>query len=279
MIAPALLLLLMAQSTQGTHSDVAPAVIARGEKIFAQSCSVGYCHGVAGAAGRGPRLRGRSFSKDYLLNVTREGIPSSAMPAWKGRLKDDEIGAVVDYVVSLSSATDPAPPANPMPPGIGPAAIPSFKGPPEAARGHALFFDPARNNCAVCHAVGGRGIAIGPDLTTMRANMIGPAPNTLPVNDGAELTNQIHATHSRHVLTAKLATGEEFPALLAEQNADHLRLYDLTLTPPVLRTLARRDVVSLVQNANWRHEDFVKNYSAAELEDIVVYLRWAATGQ
>ncbi|HXJ42791.1 MAG TPA: hypothetical protein VNH18_26150, partial [Bryobacteraceae bacterium] len=83
----------------------------------------------------------------------------------------------------------------------------------------------------------------------------------------------------RHVLTAKLATGEEFPALLAEQNADHLRLYDLTLTPPVLRTLARRDVVSLVQNANWRHEDFVKNYSAAELEDIVVYLRWAATGQ
>ena len=105
-------------------------MIARGEKIFAQSCSVGYCHGVAGAAGRGPRLRGRTFPKDYLLNVTRDGIPSSAMPAWKGRLKDDEIRAVVEYVASLASATDPAPPANPMPPGIGPAAIPGFNGPP-----------------------------------------------------------------------------------------------------------------------------------------------------
>jgi mono/diheme cytochrome c family protein len=249
------------------QSAIDSAVIARGEKIFAQSCSVGYCHGVAGAAGRGPRLRGRSFSKDYLLTVTRDGIPSSAMPAWKDRLKDDEIRAVVEYVVSLSSATDPAPPANPMPPGIGPAAIASFSGPPQAARGHALFFDPLRNNCGVCHAVGGRGIAIGPELTTM------------PVKDAAELTSQIHATRSRHVVTAKLATGEEFPALLAEQDANVVRLYDLTLTPPVLRTLARRDVVSLTQNAAWRHEDFVHDYPAAELDDVVVYLRWAATGQ
>src|SRR5690242_9913574 len=258
MIAIALLLLLLSQSVQ---HDSATAVIARGEKIFAQSCSVGYCHGVAGAAGRGPRLRGRSFSKDYLLNVTRDGIPSSAMPAWKGRLKDDEIRAVVDYVASLSTATDPAPPANPMPPGIGPASIPSFNGPPQAARGHALFFDPPRNNCAACHAVGGRGITIGPDLTA------------LPAKTPAELASQAHATRSRHVLTAKLATGEEFPALLAEQNASQVRLYDLTLTPPVLRTFARPDVVSLTQNAGWRHGDFVKDYSAAELDDIVVYLR------
>src|SRR2546428_6706377 len=133
-----------------------------------------------------------------------------------------------------------------MPPGIGPAAIPSFNGPPEAARGHALFFDPARNNCGVCHAVGRRGIAIGPDLTTMRAIAIGPAPTTLPVKDAAELTSQIHATR---VLTAKLASGEEFPALLAEQDANQVRLYDLTVTPPVLRTFSRRDVVALARNA------------------------------
>src|SRR2546423_1351867 len=110
MIALALLLPLLAQSAQSAESGGETPGIARGEKIFAQSWSVGYCHGVAGAAGRGPRLRGRTFSKDYLLNVTREGIPTSAMPAWKGRLKDDEIHAVVEYVASLSSATDPAPP-------------------------------------------------------------------------------------------------------------------------------------------------------------------------
>ena len=258
MIAVALLL---------AQAAAEPSLIARGERIFAQSCSVGYCHGVAGAAGRGPRLRGRRFTKDYLLSVTRDGIPSSAMPAWKGRLKDDDIRAVAEYVASLASATDAAPPANPMPPGVGPAALPGFNGPPQAGRGHALFFDPVRANCGVCHAVGGRGIAIGPDLTS------------LPAKSQAELTGAIHATRSRHVLTAKLQSGEQFPALLAAQNGDEVRLYDLTAQPPVLRTFARSQVVSLVENPAWRHSDVVKDYSSAELEDIVAYLRWAATGQ
>jgi len=257
MIAVALLL---AQSAS-------PAVIASGEKIFAQNCSVGYCHGVAGAAGRGPRLRGRSFSEDYLYNVTRDGIPSSAMPAWKGRLKADEIRAVVEYVASLASATESAPPANPMPPGVGPAAIPKFNGPPEAARGHAAFFDPTRDNCGVCHAVGGRGVAIGPELTA-RA-----------LKSPAELVSAVHAERSRHVLTAKLTYGQEFPALLAEQSGSQVRLYDLTSTPPVLRTLARSEVASLSENSSWRHEDFVGSYKPAELEDIAIYLRWAATGK
>ena len=77
--------------------------IASGEKIFAQSCSVGYCHGAAGAAARGPRLRGRTFDKNYLYSAIRDGIPKSAMPAWKDRLKDDEIRATVAYIQSLAN--------------------------------------------------------------------------------------------------------------------------------------------------------------------------------
>ena len=234
--------------------------VPRGERIFGQSCSVGYCHGVAGAAGRGPRLRGRSFAKDYLYTVIRDGIPSSAMPAWKDRLKDDDIRAVVEYVASLATAADAAPPANPMPPGVGPATQPDFNGPPQAARGRALFSDPVRESCSICHAVGGRGIAVGPDLTA--------AP---------ELLNRLHATASRHVLTASLQSGEQFPALLVSQTGDEVRLYDLTSIPPVLRTFAGSQVVSLAQNPAWRHEDLAKTYSAAELGDIVAYLRWAAT--
>jgi mono/diheme cytochrome c family protein len=250
--------LLMAQSV------ALPAAIARGEQIFAQNCSVGYCHGVAGSAGRGPRLRGRSFAKDYLYNVTRDGIPSSAMPAWKDRLTDDDIRAVVDYVVSLATSTDPAPPANPMPPGAGPAALPRFKGPAAAARGHELFFDPVRENCGVCHAVGGRGIAVGPDLTASK-----------PV----EIPSAISATGSRRMLTARLKNGEEFPALLAARSGDEMQLYDLTGLPPVLRTLLGVEVLSLVPNTSWRHSDLVKDYSRSELEEIVVYLRWAASGK
>jgi mono/diheme cytochrome c family protein len=253
--------LLLAQSATD------PALIARGEKIFAQNCSVGYCHGVAGAAGRGPRLRGRSFPRDYLFKVTRDGIPSSAMPAWKDRLKEDDIRAVVEYVASLATATDPVPPANPMPPGVGPATLPSFNGPPEAGRGYALFFDATRDHCGVCHALGGRGIAIGPDLSALGAK------------SPADIKSPIHATRSRHTLTAKLKDGEEFPAVLAEQNGSQVRLYDLTLTPPVLRTYLRSEVESLTENTSWRHNDFVKSYNGRELDDIVIYLRWAAAGK
>ena len=149
-----------------------------------------------------------------------------------------------------------------MPPGSVPAAMPSFKGPAAAARGHELFFDPVRENCGVCHAVGGRGIAIGPDLSASKP---------------AEMLSAIGATGSRRMLTARLKNGEEFPALLAERNADQVRLYDLTGLPPVLRTLLGVEVVSLLPNASWRHSDFVKDYSRPELEEIVVYLRWAAS--
>src|SRR5262245_12455110 len=82
-----------------------PQVIARGNALFAQSCSVGYCHGIAGKAGRGPRLRGREWDKNYLFKVTFEGIPNSSMPAWKDRLTDEDIGAVVAYVLTLSRLT------------------------------------------------------------------------------------------------------------------------------------------------------------------------------
>ena len=51
----------LAQAADGSSSiDISdPQVVAAGEKTFAASCSVGYCHGKAGRAGRGPRLRGR----------------------------------------------------------------------------------------------------------------------------------------------------------------------------------------------------------------------------
>ena len=237
--------------------------LAAGERLFAQSCSVGYCHGVAGAPGRGPRLRGRAFTQDYVYKVVADGIPNSAMPAWKDRFKDSDLRAVVAYVMSLASATDPAPPPNPMPPGAGPAALSRFNGPPQAGRGYDLFFDASRDTrCGVCHAIAGRGITIGPDL----ANSPG-----IPAG--------IRATNSRHVLTAKLKDGESFPALLAGQERDRTKLYDLSVPPPVLRTLDRSEIESLTPNPNWSHRQIVASYTPAQLEDITTYIRWAITGR
>src|SRR6266700_6236271 len=111
--------------------------ITTGERIFALNCSVGYCHGAAGAAARGPRLRGRTFDKNYLYSAIRDGIPKSAMPDWKDRLKEDELWATVAYIQSLATASGDAAPV--VTTGTAPAGD-AFAGPPAAARGRDLFF-------------------------------------------------------------------------------------------------------------------------------------------
>jgi mono/diheme cytochrome c family protein len=154
-----------------------------------------------------------------------------------------------------------------MPAGVGPASLPQFNGPAVAARGRALFFDAARENCGACHAVGGRGMAIGPDLTA------------LPVKSAGDVLIAAQATRAQHVITAKLNDGEQFPAIRSEQAGDIVRLYDVTSTPPVLRTLQRSEIASLTEYPGWRHNDFLKSYTRAELNEIIAYVRWAATGR
>ena len=93
-----------------------------------------------------------------------------------------------------------------MPPGEGPASISEFAGPPEARRGQELFFDSTRTpRCAGCHALGGRGAAIGPDLLT------GSARET------RDFIGTVRAKSPKHVLVAKLTDGDTFPALRAGQ--------------------------------------------------------------
>ena len=247
--------LLLAQSTAGPDS------VARGSRIFAESCSVGYCHGKGGAASRGPRLRGRTFERGYLERAIRDGIPNSSMPGWKGRLTDADIAAVIDYVASLATvSSDPEPAAAVAPTGPAPAA--PFRGTPEAERGYALFFDATREvHCGTCHLSGGRGIAVGPDLGLMAGR---PSP---------EIAAALRATRARRVLTARLADGETFPALRVSQHGEQVKLYDLTTPPPVLRTFRASEIVSFGEGAEWSHAAYLHGYSEEQVSALIAYLR------
>jgi len=77
------------------------AVIQEGAALFTQSCAV-YCHGPKGIGGRGPRLRGRQFDKDYLFNTISNG--RDLMPPFKEIYTREEIWKLVAYVLSLSNA-------------------------------------------------------------------------------------------------------------------------------------------------------------------------------
>jgi putative heme-binding domain-containing protein len=229
------------------------ASITAGEKVFAQSCAVGYCHGAAGAASRGPRLRGRTFDKDYLYRTITEGIPKSAMPSWKDRLNADQIRVVVDYIQSLASATGE--PVN-VTASAAPAAPEAFDGPPAAARGRELFF--ATNGCGSCHALGGRGTAIGPDVSQ--------APKE-------QLTPAIQSPRARLVQTIRLKDGDTFPAIIGPEDGAFVQVFDLTSLPPVRRNLEKSEIVSKTPAPTWSHQAQTTGLTPEQLADIVAYIR------
>lgn len=237
------------------------ADVARGEKLFAQSCAVGYCHGSGGAAARGPRLRGRAFDAGYLLKVTRDGIPNTAMPAWKDRLKDGDIKSLVTYIESLATAG--ASGGDAAVTAAAPAPIGDFEGPAEVKKGRDLFFDATRGTrCGTCHALGGFGAAIGPDLAKSTAK------------NARELGRTLRGLKPKIVHTAHLKDGESFAAIVVERTPKIIRVYDLASTMPVLRSLLPAEVRAISNGTAWRHESAVQNYSADELKQVGEFVSW-----
>ena len=224
----------------------------RGAKIFKQTCTVGYCHGANGGAGRAPVLAGRNLDSAYVAKVTRDGIAGTGMPAWKDRLSAGDLNAVIAYTLKINGGSAifaPVPASE-----LAAQAIPAA-----AAAGKALFFDPIRGTrCGTCHALESWGAAIGPNLTHSQ-------PTLALMRNGKGGQAQ----------SATIAGGAPFPALLVESKGGTARVYDLTTAPPVLRTIAAKQL-RLGGKAQWKHADFVSTYSDSELNAIAEYLKWLA---
>jgi cytochrome c oxidase cbb3-type subunit 3 len=129
--------------------------IAQGKAVYDKNCTA--CHGAdAGAGDRAPAIVNASAtsmrgerSDAQLLNVVRNGIPGTAMPAWGTRLSSDEILKLGAYIHALRGTALDAP-------------LPG-----DAAHGRAVFF--GKGGCDGCHMMEGRGSAIGPDLSNIAA--------------------------------------------------------------------------------------------------------------
>jgi putative heme-binding domain-containing protein len=121
-----------------------PEDLAAGERIYRIQCA--YCHGTNGEGGRGatlarPRLL-HAPDDPAMFQVIAGGIPDSEMPGhW---FTAREIWQVVAFVRTL-----------------GRQAPQKISGDP--ASGERLYA--GKGGCSRCHTVGGRGGAIGPDLS------------------------------------------------------------------------------------------------------------------
>jgi putative heme-binding domain-containing protein len=88
-------------------------------------------------------------SDAQLLAIIRGGVPGTAMPAWKGRLADNDILKLGAYLHALrGTALD-----NPLP--------------GDPVKGEAVFW--GKGQCGACHAIYGRGGGLGPDLSNIAA--------------------------------------------------------------------------------------------------------------
>jgi mono/diheme cytochrome c family protein len=230
-----------------------------GEKVFAQSCATGYCHGARGTAAGAPRLAGRGFDQAYITNTIMRGLPGTAMPAFGTTLPRADLPAVIGYVASLNGIANPAINLGPGPGAAGPAETPLSA---QAERGRALFFDAVRGfgRCSTCHEVNGIGISV----TTPIAK--------IPTDPAA-----LRALATPDVRTATVAAidgGQAMPALIVSQGKTRALFYDLTSAPPVLRTVDP-GALKVAEGSAWRHASVIGAYTDAELATILVYLREA----
>lgn len=93
-----------------------PDRIAAGAAIFAKTCALSACHGDAGKGGGAPVLRGRPWRPYRLWKIVHDASGVGLMPPFGNKLTDDEIWAVIAYVMSLSSNPS-MPSASPARPG------------------------------------------------------------------------------------------------------------------------------------------------------------------
>ena len=143
------------------------------------------------------------------------------------------------------------------------------KQPPTAQtrRGRELFLkSPKGIACGTCHTMAGVGTAVGPDLIKM-ASLATPRG----------LVSVMQMKMTENVQEVKTAAGT-FPGIQKQKQGDEFEIWDLGQTPPVLRKLTSKDIISMTRDQHWKHPPTSADYTSQELADIIGFLRWAATG-
>lgn len=139
--------------------------------------------------------------------------------------------------------------------------------PAQAQRGRELFLKSQKGiACATCHEVEAQGTAIGPNLTRL-AKVVGPH----------ELTLMMLAGVKQHVVQV-VSREAVFDGILKAKQSAEIQVWDLSQTPPVLRTLTSDQIQSMKPDPTWVHPPREAGYTLEELADIMGFLRYTASG-
>lgn len=236
--------------------------IAQGEQVYNQNCTS--CHGPNGGAGEiGPEiihnlsvpLRGE-LNDNQILEVIRNGAPGTLMPAWKGKLADDDILKIGAFLHSLrGTAID-----NPLPGNV--------------AHGEEIFW--GKGQCGSCHMLDGRGGLKGPDLTNVAAeyksNLIVDAltkPNHRVYGDGGVHLRALPAMDTYDPVHVTLTSGRTIDGVLLNQDSYSLQLMG---DDNQLHLLDRAQVKAVANKPPLMPTDYDKRLTKDEFADLMAFL-------
>lgn len=235
--------LVLASATLAAQHEYTPTEAEIGKGLYLNNCV--YCHGPDGDQQPGVDLGHGKFKRaktdEDLMNIIRNGIPGTGMPAQN--LRDTFLTAIVAYLRSLSGETANAGPG----------------GDPERGK---LVFE-GKGACANCHRVRGNGSYAGPDLSDiggirrsadLRRSLLDPAADILPQN------------RYFHVV---LKNGTALTGRIYNQDTFTVQLLD---NQRKLRTISRSDLKEFTLMKNSPMPSYKDKLSSQELNDVVAYL-------
>jgi len=220
-----------------------PEDLAAGERMYRTQCAS--CHGARGEGGRGatlarPRLV-HAPDDQAMFNVIANGIPDTEMPGhW---FTDRETRQLVAFVRTLGR-------------------VPPQKVTGDAANGQKLYA--GKGGCAACHTIGGRGGAIGPDLSEigasrslayLRESLIAPEA---AVPDGFLQVQLVTRNGSR--ITGVRLNEDTFSIQIRDLSGD-------------FRSFFKTELAELnKQPGKSPMPSYTKIFTESELDDVVAYL-------
>jgi putative heme-binding domain-containing protein len=215
-----------------------------GKRIFDGQCA--WCHGANGAGGTGPMLQQATLrhapTDTALVEIIRGGIPGTEMPSFALGLTERTAWQTAAYVRSL-----------------GRTAARIVAG--DALRG-AVIYQSA--GCGSCHAIGGQGGTLGPDLTAIGA-----------IRGAGHLRESIVNPAATHppgylVVRATTASGREVRGVRVNEDVFWIHIRDAGGN---VHALEKADLSRLDRELDGTlMPSYASRLSAGELVDLVAYL-------
>src|SRR5438105_1375279 len=179
-----------------------PSEVDDGRELFIANCAV--CHGPDGDSVPGVDLGHGKFKRassyDNLVEIIRNGVPGTAMPAFSKELSDLEMRTIIAYFRFMA------------------ATAYSTSAPGIPVRGKAIF--EGKGECLNCHRVRDKGSRLGPNLTEIGAvrRMIELERSLLEPNAEILLQNRLVRLVTRDgvTITGRLLNQDTFTVQLID---------------------------------------------------------------